>query len=197
MKAATPVALLDRPDSVRLALSPVRRQLLARLRQPASATELAAEMQLGRQRVNYHLRALEGAGLLSVVDTRRKRGCVERVLGATAGTFVVDPDVVGPAAGQTPRAAQDRFAAEHLIGAATRVVRDVTRMQAKADERQQRLLTFTIETDVQLAAPADLERFSSALAAAVARTAASFNTSSGGRRYRVVIGAHPTSRRPE
>ena len=41
--------------------------MLARLRRPASATMVADEMGLARQRVNYHLRALEKAGL-SVAD---------------------------------------------------------------------------------------------------------------------------------
>jgi DNA-binding transcriptional ArsR family regulator len=197
MAAAAPLALLDQPDEVRLALSPIRRRLLARLSRPASATELAGELGLGRQRLNYHLRALEGAGLLSLVETRRKRGCIERILVRTARAFIVDPDVVGRAGGKSPRAVQDRFAAEHLIGAAAGIVRNVTRMQARADERRQRLLTFTIETDVNVATPADLERFSSELANAVARAAARFNTPTGGRRYRVVIGAHPAPRRSE
>jgi DNA-binding transcriptional ArsR family regulator len=197
MPSAPPVALLDRPDAVRLALSPIRRRLLARMQQPASATELSAELALGRQRINYHLRALERAGLVSLVETRRKRGCVERVLVATARAFVVDPDVLERAADKTPRGVQDRFASDHLIGAAAGLVRDVARMQARADERRKRLLTFTIETDVHLATPADLQRFSSLLADAVARTAARLKPSAGGRRYRVVIGAYPTPRSPE
>ena len=61
--ARAPVELLQQPDQLRLALSPIRRQLLERLRKPSSATELASELDMGRQRVNYHLRALEGAGV--------------------------------------------------------------------------------------------------------------------------------------
>ena len=198
MVATAPVALLDRPDAVRLALSPMRRRLLARLRQPASAVELAGELGLGRQRLNYHLRALEGAGLVSLVETRRKRGCVERILVANARAFVVDPDVVAGAASpvSTARAVQDRFAAEHLIGTASGIVRDVTRMRVTAEERKQRLLTFTVDADVHFGLPGDFERFASELAEAVARIAARFDTP-GGRRYRVVAAAHPAARRSE
>src|SRR3712207_2810829 len=57
------VELPDEPDRVRTALSPMRRQLLDRLGEPSSATRLAAELNTTRQRVNYHLRALESAGL--------------------------------------------------------------------------------------------------------------------------------------
>jgi DNA-binding transcriptional ArsR family regulator len=192
---AAPLALLQEPEHVRLALSPIRRRVLERLREPASAAALAPELGMSRQRVNYHLRALEEAGLVELVETRRRRGCVERVLAATAEAFVVDPAVMGAG----PAHAQDRFAAEHLVATAAGVVRDVARMQGAAERRGQRLLTFTIETEVRLAEPGELERFTSALAVAVARTAADFDAPEG-RGYRVVAGGHPAphdSRRHE
>jgi DNA-binding transcriptional ArsR family regulator len=192
--AASSVALLDRPDAVRLALSPIRQQLLARLRRPASATMLAGELEMGRQRINYHLRALETAGLLTLVEARQKRGCVERVLVARARAFVVDPSVMAGAERPAAAVRQDRFAASHLIEAASGIVRDVTRMQAAASDQGARLLTFTIDTEVSFATPADFERFTSELAEQVARTAATFNQAVGGRRYRVVVGGHPAPR---
>jgi DNA-binding transcriptional ArsR family regulator len=183
--------LLQEPDRVRLALSPIRRRLLERLREPASAVQLAPELGLSRQRVNYHLRALEHAGLLELVEERRRRGCVERVLAARADGFVVDPAVMGAA----PPPAQDRFAADHLVATAAGVVRDVARMQDGAERQGARLLTFTIETDVSFAEPADVERFTTALAEGVARVASEFNAP--GRAYRVVVGGHPKPRRSE
>jgi DNA-binding transcriptional ArsR family regulator len=180
------VQLLDAPDQVRLALTPIRRRLLQRLREPASATQVAAELGLGRQRVNYHLRALEQAGLLEVVEERQRRGEVERVLAARADAFVIDPAVMsGPGA-----EVQDRHAAEHLVQTAAGVVRDVTRMQSAAQREDKRLLTFTLETEVAFAAPADIERFTERLAAVLAAAAAEFHAD-GGRRYRVVAGGHP------
>lgn len=180
------LALLDRPDQVLVALEPLRRELLARLAEPASATELAVALGLGRQKVAYHLKALEEAGLVELVEERQRRGCTERVLRATAATFVVDPAVVSP----DPVEAQDRHAAEHLVGVAADTVRDVTRMQAAAAARGERLLTFTIEAEVSFGQPADLEAFTDALAEAVKATADRFHTG-GGRRYRVVMGGHP------
>jgi DNA-binding transcriptional ArsR family regulator len=190
--STTQVELLEEPDRLRLALSPIRRKLLDRLREPASATQLAAELDLGRQRVNYHLRALERAGLIELVEERQRRGCVERILVAGADAFVVDPSVMR--ASPTPRA-QDRFAAEHLVDAAGGVVRDVARMQAAAEREGARLLTFTIETEVSLAAPADLERFTDRLAELVAQAASELNAPAGGRPYRVVLGGHPAPRK--
>jgi len=191
---AAPLALLHDPERVRLALSPLRRRLLARLASPASATELAGELGLSRQRVNYHLRALEAAGLVELVELRQRRGFVERVLRAGAAAYVVDPAVMGagpPAAGATR--ARDRFAAEHLVGVAAATVRDVARMQSAADSVGSRLLTFTIEAEVAFGAPGDIERFTTEVADLVAGAVARFDRP-GGRRYRVVVGGHPAPR---
>jgi DNA-binding transcriptional ArsR family regulator len=190
--SAPSVALLDRPERVRLALSPMRRRLLDRLRRPASATELAAEMTLGRQRVNYHLRELEKAGLVRLVEERQRRGCVERILAARADAFVVDPAVMGSRGIPAIKAsAQDRYSAEHLIDAAGDVVRHVARMRARAEEEGTRLLTFAIDTEISFATPADLERFTTALAEFVAREAANVHNPAEGRRFRILLGGHP------
>lgn len=188
MPATAAQSYVDDPDRVRSALSPLRRELLRRLAEPASATELAAAMDLPRQKVNYHLRQLERAGLVELVEERRRRGCVERVLRASAEAFVVDPTVLGAGPSVTAR---DQFAAEHLVAAAAATVRDVSRMRAAAADQGKRLLTFTIEADVAFAEPADVHRFTDALAAAVARTAEEFGSEAGGRRYRLVVGGHP------
>jgi hypothetical protein len=56
------------------------------------------------------------------------------------------------------------------------------------------LLTFTLETEVSLAAPADLEALTEDLTGALAGVVARHNTPRGGRRYRVVVGGHPAPR---
>lgn len=103
--------LLEEPEKVRAALSPLRRKLLRLLQGPASGTQLAAALELPRQRVNYHLRELEKAGLVELVEERQRRGCVERILRATSGSFVVDPSVMG----RTFSRIGDQYAAEHLV----------------------------------------------------------------------------------
>jgi DNA-binding transcriptional ArsR family regulator len=194
--AATPLALVDEPERLRLALSPLRRRLLERLAEPASATELAGELGLSRQQVNYHVRQLEAAGLVRLVEERPRRGCTERVLQAAARSFLVDPAVLSAPAGLPSPHQLDRFAADHLVGTAADVVRQVSRMRDRAAQAGQRLLTFTLEADVGLAAPADVERLADALAEAVTAVAARFEAPDG-RRYRLVVGAHPTPAPPD
>ncbi|GAB2696361.1 helix-turn-helix domain-containing protein [Thalassiella azotivora] len=205
-----PPRLLDEPERLRQALTPLRRQLLARLRDPASAAQLAAELDLPRQRLGYHLRVLEDAGLVELVEERRRRGFTERLLRTTATAFVVDPDVLsGRSPAESPAhsdsamehpahlarvtARGDRHSADHLVEVAARTVRDVARMQDAAERDGRRLLTFTAETEVRLAAPADVHRFSEAIAAAVADVVRDFHTPDG-RPYRLVATAHPAPR---
>ncbi|HSK89733.1 MAG TPA: helix-turn-helix domain-containing protein [Euzebyales bacterium] len=78
------IELLDGPEQVRLARSPLRRRLLQRLREPSSATQVAGELGLGRQRVNHHLRALEAGGPGRAAGERQRRGRTERILRTTA-----------------------------------------------------------------------------------------------------------------
>jgi DNA-binding transcriptional ArsR family regulator len=181
--------LLDEPDAVRAALSPVRRQLLGHLREPASAPELAAALGLSRQNVNYHLRALEDAGLVELVEERQRRGFRERVLRARPG-FVVDPGLVS---GDFERVA-DRFASGHLVGVAADAVRDVSRMQAAADRDDKRLLTATVEAEVRFASPAAVRDFTDELTALLEELVGRYD-SPRGRRHRLVAFTHPGATR--
>jgi DNA-binding transcriptional ArsR family regulator len=181
---------LDEPDQIRVALSPIRRRLLELLREPSSASRLAEELDLPRQRVNYHLKELEKAGLIALVEERQRRGFTERILRAADATLVVDPGLMGRAF----EGIQDQYAAEHLIEVAAGTVREVARMQAKAGEAGQRLLTFTVEAEVRFAEPGDLHRFTEAMTEAIRQTVESFD-SPGGRPYRLIVGAHPAPRK--
>jgi len=181
---------VEEPEKVRLALSPIRRRLLDMLREPASATQLAAALDLPRQRINYHLRELEKAGLVELVEERRRRGFTERILRASA--LVIDPAVMGQAFTQI----QDQYAAEHLVEVAAGTVRDVARMQSAADADGKRLLTFTLEAEVRFAEPGDVHRFTDALTAAMQRVVEEFDSESG-RPYRLIAGGHPAPRRTE
>jgi DNA-binding transcriptional ArsR family regulator len=180
------LALLDTPERVACALPDLRRRLLERLREPASAAELAREFGLPRQKLNYHLRVLEAQHLLELVELRPRRGFTERVLRTVAGALVVDPGVLGTAA----PGGGDRHAADHLVGTAGAMVRDVGRMAVRAEAGGKRLLTFTLETDVRFAAPGDVHDFTDALAQALAEVVAAFDTP-GGRPYRLLAAGHP------
>lgn len=186
---ARPSALLDDLDTALLALAPIRRRILAALAEPASAAGLADQLDMPRQKIGYHLRALEGAGLVQPAGERRKRGFTERLFVA-ARDHVLDPALMQAPPDPDAVEAQDRHAADHLISAASTIVRDVARMRQDATAEGSRLLTLTVEADVVFAAPADFDAFTEEVSAAVAALARKYSAPSG-RRYRLTAAAHP------
>ena len=97
------VTVIDDPAAAEASLDPIRARLLSALAEPGSATTLATRTGLTRQKANYHLRALERHGLIELVEERRKGNCTERVLQATAASYVISPTALSAVA-PDPRA---------------------------------------------------------------------------------------------
>jgi DNA-binding transcriptional ArsR family regulator len=194
--APTPAALRVVRDSEPAAalLDPVRQQLLAELRQPDSASGLARRLRLPRQRLNYHLRVLESAGLVELVEERRKGNCLERVVRATARTFVISPEALGPL-GLSVDAAPDRLSSAYLLATAGRTIREVGALEERARLEQKRLATLTLEGEVRFASAESRAGFAEELAAALARLAAKYHDERApdGRRFRLLAAVHPTA----
>jgi len=191
---ARPSALLDDLDTALLALAPIRRRILAALTEPASAAGLAEKLGLPRQNIGYHLNALEAAGLVHLAGERRKRGFTERLFVA-AQNYVFDPAMLQAPPDPDAVEAQDRHAADHLISTASTLVRDVARMRQAADTEGARLLTLTVEADVNFATPVDFDVFTEEVSAAVTALARKYSAPAG-RRYRLTAVAHPAVTKP-
>src|ERR1700754_535472 len=118
------IAVIEDPAAAAAWLDPMRSRLLAALAEPASAAMLAARVGLARQKVNYHLRALEQHGLIELVEERRKGNVTERVMRATAAAYVISP-VALAAVSPDPAMTPDRLSARWLLAVAARLVQDV------------------------------------------------------------------------
>lgn len=188
---ARPSALLDDLDTAHVALAPIRRRILAALTEPASAAGLAAQLDMPRQKIGYHLRALQDAGLIQLDSERRRRGFTERLFVA-ARSYVFDPALMQAPPDPDAVDAQDRHAADHLISTASTLVRDVARMRQAADAEGARLLTLTVEADVTFAAPAEFDAFTEEVSAAVTALARKY-AAPAGRHYRLTAVAHPAT----
>ncbi len=189
------VDVLDDTGRVGALLSPIRRRLLRRLYPPESACALARRLRLPRQKVNYHLRALEKAGFLEVAERRQRRGCVERLVRPTARVHLIDPSLLGDLP-EDPEPALDRLSATYLIGASARLVRDVAALRRRAAAAGKRLTTLTLQAEVRFATPADRAAFAEELSSALARLASKYHDDSpGSRGFRIVVGGHPVAAR--
>jgi DNA-binding transcriptional ArsR family regulator len=153
---------------------------------------LAARVGLARQKVNYHLHSLEAHGLVRLARERKWGGLTERLLQATAASYVVSPGALGPVA-VDPNREVDRLSASYLIALGARVVREVGDLVRRAIEAGKRLATLAVDTEVRFRSPSDRAAFTAELTEAVTKLVSKYHDESapGGRAHRLVVVAHP------
>jgi DNA-binding transcriptional ArsR family regulator len=187
------VAVIEDPAAAEVSLDPVRARLLAELTEPASATMLATRVGLARQKVNYHLRALERHGLVELVEERRKGNVTERMLRATAKSYVISPAALAAVA-PDPSRSPDRLSARWLLAVAARLVRDVGALITGATKARKPVATFAIDGEVRFASAADRAAFAEELTGAVTALVGKYHDESArrGRDHRVIVAVHPS-----
>jgi DNA-binding transcriptional ArsR family regulator len=192
------VAVIDDPAAAEASLDPIRARLLAELAAPGSATTLAARLGLTRQKANYHLRELERHGLVELVEERRKGNCTERVLQATAASYVISPAAL-PAVAPDPSRGHDQRSARWLLALAGRLVAEVGELIAAASSAGKPLPTLGIDSEVRFASARERADFAVELAGAVNDLVARYHDAAapGGRPHRLVVALHPTITNPQ
>lgn len=186
------IQVIDDPAAATVALEPMRSRLLAELAAPASAATLATRVGVARQKVTYHLNALEAHGLVRLAEERKWGGLTERLLVASAASYVVSPSALGPVAVDPDREV-DRLSASYLIALGARVIREVGGLVRRATETGKRLATLSVDTEVRFRSAADRAAFSAELTEAIAALVSKYHDESapGGRAHRLVVVAHP------
>jgi DNA-binding transcriptional ArsR family regulator len=186
------IQVIDDPAAATVALEPVRSRLLSEMTAPASAATLATRVGLARQKVTYHLNTLEAHGLVRLAEERKWGGLTERLLVATAASYVVSPGALGPVAVDLSRKC-DRLSASYLIALGARVVREVADLVRRATETGKRLATLSVDTEVRFRSATERAAFTSELTEAIAKLVSKYHdgSASGGRTHRLVVVAHP------
>src|SRR5690606_36363114 len=137
------VSMIEDPGAAEATLDPLRRETLADLAEPGSASTIAARMGIPRQKVNYHLKVLEQHGLIEFVAERRRGNFTERMLQATAAAYVISPSALG-ALQPDPGRAPDRLSARWLLALAARLMRDVGTLLTGAQRSGRPVATFAL-----------------------------------------------------
>ena len=186
------VTVIDDPAAAEASLDPIRARLLAELAQPGSASTLGTRVGLTRQKANYHLRELERHGLIELVEERRKGNCTERVLQATAASYVISPTALSAVA-PDPSREPDQRSARWLLAVAGRLVREVGELITRSGAAGQPVATLGIDSVVRFASARDRAAFAVDLAEAVNDLVARYHdeTARGGREHRFVVALHP------
>lgn len=196
-----PAAILDcidDPERASVLLDPLRLRILREARSASSATAIAQRLELPRQRVNYHVRQLAAAGFLEDAGQRRKGNLIEQLWCATASSYLLVPDVLGPLAVDRTQI-EDRMSAAYLLALTGQVQSEMAQVETEAAAEGKRVPTLSMSGELRFESAEQRSRFARALRAAVAQVvedfASPFRTEDGGaapgRPYRLVLGCYP------
>ncbi|WP_406276555.1 helix-turn-helix domain-containing protein [Streptomyces sp. NBC_00191] len=192
------VTVIEDSAAAAVSLDPMRSRLLAELAAgPASAAMLAARVGLPRQKVNYHLKALERHGLVELAGERRKGNVTERLMRATAASYVISPLALA-AVQPDPGRFRDQLSARWMLAVAARLVRDVGTLITGAAKARKGLATYALDGEVRFASAADRAAFVEELTQGVGALIAKYHDQDapGGREHRIVVALHPTVKTP-
>jgi predicted ArsR family transcriptional regulator len=189
---ARPLDIIDDPTRARAALQPIRLRLLQLLERPQSAPQLAKAMGMPRQRVLYHLRKLEVQRLVEAHEHGSVGRRIDRSYIRTATSYAIAPNTLGGVA-VDPRTVTDAFSSAYLSAVAGRALNDLAALGRAAAARGKRVPTFTLETAVRFATPADQRRFAEELATALTTLAGKYHQPDApqGRTFRVFACGYP------
>jgi DNA-binding transcriptional ArsR family regulator len=107
------VLYIEEVEQARTLLTPLRIELMKLLAEPRTCPELAAHFGETPQKIYYHVKALEKAGLVQKVAERRVRGVVEGSYQAKARSYWLAPQLVGQIGDR--RTARDQASLRYLL----------------------------------------------------------------------------------
>ncbi len=179
--------------AVEVALDPIRASILDALTEPGSASTVAAAVGSTRQKVNYHLKALEAHGLVELAEERAWGGITERFVRRAARHLVVAPDVVQGVA-IDPDEVGDHLSAAYLIAVNARTVSEVGAIMSSAANGT-RVPTLAVDAVIGFASPEHRAAFAADLQSAVAALVAQYHHDDG-RPHRLTISSYPRPKEP-
>ena len=144
------VLYLDSADQAAQMLKPMRLDILRLSDQPRTCSELGQILGHAPQKVYYHVKRLEGAGLMERVGERKVRGILEGIYQARARSFWLAPTLVRRLGGLN--AAQDQASLRVLCGHAERMLDDVGHLANRADAGAE-VPSLSLAAEVELNSP--------------------------------------------
>jgi len=188
LRAVDDIRVLSDAGAVEVALDPIRASILEALAEPGSAASVAATVGLTRQKVNYHLKALEAHGLVEPAGERAWGGITERYVQRSARHLVVAPDVLEGKV-PDPNEVADRLSAAYLIAVNARTVSEVGSIASTAATGT-RVPTLTVDTVIGFRSAEDRAAFAADLQSAIAELAVRYHHDDG-RPHRLTISSYP------
>lgn len=137
------ICLIDDPSQVQALARPLRLAVLKQLTQPATCGELAEALGETPQKIHYHLKALEGAGLVDRVDEHKVRGIMEGVYQASARSYWLSPALTAEPGARRRVGGQVNLG--FLVTLAESIQSDLARLAQQSDDVSSLALALDIE----------------------------------------------------
>jgi DNA-binding transcriptional ArsR family regulator len=167
----------------------MRVQILEALREPASAASVARSIGQPRQKVNYHLKELEGAGLIERLGERRVGNFVESLYRAVARTFLVSPEVAW-ADGRRSETLGQQHSLRTLVLLGERLQRDAALLLDRAAFEGDEIASASVVAEARFADEAQREAFLNEYLRTTAELLEKYGNKEGAP-YRVLLAAYP------
>lgn len=137
-------------------LHPLRIEVLKKLAEPRSCPDLAKELGETSQKIYYHVKILESAGLIEKVEERRVRGIMEGLYRARAKSYWLSPSLVGKV-GSADRA-RDQMSLGFVLSLAEEIQKDVARLGERTGESEA-VPSLGLSLQIELASAGERARF--------------------------------------
>ena len=183
--------IITDPRQAALLMQPVKARILDALSDPATTAELAKQFEQPRQRLGYHVRQLEQAGLIEVIDQTRSRNCLGRRMQAVARKFYVSPDA-GNEGQDDADTLRDRFSSAWLAAQSARAVREVAELSEAARQAGKKLPTLFLDSIVSFDNVDDQRAFAQELTELLAALVSRYNSDGqNARQFRLQSACYP------
>lgn len=150
------VCYIEEVEQAMTLLKPLRLEILRRLDTPRTCPDLASEFEESAQKIYYHVKALQEAGLVDKVAEKRVRGTVEGYYQAKARSYWLAPKLVGQVGGA--RLARDQASLRVLLQLAEDVIEDTGRL-GSASEGGTPVPSLSLSAQIHLANGAQRAEF--------------------------------------
>jgi DNA-binding transcriptional ArsR family regulator len=150
------VYYIEEVDQAMALLKPIRLEILRRLDEPRTCDDLAEVFQDSTQKIYYHVKALQEAGLVEKVADKRIRGTVEGYYQAKARSYWLAPSLVGKIG--SLQQTRDQASLRILLQLAEDVIEDTARLGSKS-EAGQPVASLSLSAQIHLADSAQRAAF--------------------------------------
>lgn len=189
MSTPAPILTITEPERLQALCHPTRVEILEVLREPASAAAVGRRIGQTRQRVNYHLKALEEAGLVERVGTRQNGNFTETLYRSVARAFVVAPSV----AWSDPRrldVLKSQHSLQTLVSIGERLQRDAVVLLDRATFEGAEVPSAAVSAELRFADEASRAAFLREYLEATRALVEKYESKEGDA-YRVTLAVHP------